>query len=71
MGKFSELNLKWYEKDDLEALEEECHISEKSIEELKALVSDLYWEAQRVYAKAADLKSQVNAINEYIRLIET
>ena len=71
MGKFSELNLKWYEEDDLEALEEEYHISEKSIEELKALASDLYWEAQGLYAKVTDLESQADAINEYIRLIET
>lgn len=68
MGKFSELNLKWY---DLEALEEEYYISEKSIEELKALASDLYWEAQGLYAKVIDLESQADAINEYIRLIET
>lgn len=71
MGKFSKLNLKWYEEDDLEALEEEYHISEKSIEELKALASDLYWEAQGLYAKAIDLGNQADAISEYIRLIET
>lgn len=70
MGKFSELNLKWYEEDDLEALEEEYHISEKSIEELQRLASDLYWEAQGLYAKATDLESQTDTIREYIRLIE-
>lgn len=70
MGKFSELNLKWYEEDDLEVLEEEYHISEKSIEELKKLSSELYWEAQGLYARVTDLESQADAINEYIRLIE-
>lgn len=71
MGKFSELNLKRYEEDDLEALEEEYHISEKSIEELKVLASDLYWEAQGLSVKVTDLESQADAIKEYIRLIET
>lgn len=71
MGKFSELNLKWYEENSLEELENEYHISEKSIEELQALASDLYWEAQRLYTKASDLENDAVVINEYIRLIET
>lgn len=71
MGKFSELNLKWYEEEDLEALEEEYHISGKSIEELEKLSSELYWEAQGLYAKVIDLEIQADTINEYIRLIET
>lgn len=71
MGKFSELNLKWYEEEDLEVLEEEYHISGKSIEELEKLSSELYWEAQGLYAKVIDLEIQADTINEYIRLIET
>ena len=42
MGKFSELDLKWYDEEDLEDLEEEFHISEMSVEDLDALASKLY-----------------------------
>lgn len=71
MGKFSELNLKWYEEEDLEDLDEEFHISGKSVEELEKLSSELYWQAQNLYATVCHLESQSDAIKEYIRLIET
>lgn len=71
MSKFSELDLKWYEKEDLEDLDEEFHISEKNIEELDQLSSELYWQAQNLYATVCHLESQADAIKEYIRLIET
>lgn len=71
MGKFSELNLTWYEEEDLEALDEEFHISEKSVEELQKLATELYWKAQNLYSTVCHLESQSDSIKEYIRLIET
>ena len=71
MGKFSELDLKWYEEEDLEDLEEEFHISEMSIEDLDALASKLYWNAQSLYSTVTHLESQSELIREYIRLIST
>lgn len=70
MGKFSELDLKWYEEDDLEDLDNEYHISEKSVEELIALASKLYWEAQGLYDQVTRLESQADTIRIYIRAIE-
>ena len=71
MGKFSELDLKWWEEEDLEDLDKEFHISEKSIKELEQLSTELYWQAQNLYATVCHLESQSDAIKEYIRLIET
>ena len=71
MGKFSELDLKWYEEEDLEDLDDEYHISEKSVEELDVLASKLYWEAQNLYDQVTRLESKAEAIQEYIRLIST
>ena len=71
MGKFSELDLKWYEEEDLEDLDDEYHISEKSVEELDVLASKLYWEAQCLYDQVTRLESKAEAIREYIRLIST
>ena len=71
MGKFSELDLKWYEEEDLEALDDEYHISEKSIEELNVLASKLFWEAESLYDQVTRLESKAEAIREYIRVIAT
>ena len=71
MGKFSELNLKWFEEEDLEDLEDEFHISEMSIEDLDALASKLYWDAQSLYSTVTRLEGQSELIREYIRLIST
>ena len=71
MGKFSELNLKWFEEEDLEDLEEEFHISEMSVEDLDALASKLYWDAQSLYGAVTRLEGQSELIQEYIRLIST
>ena len=71
MGKFSELDLKWYDEEDLEDLEEEFHISEMSVEDLDALASKLYWNAQSLYSTVTRLESQSELIREYIRLIST
>lgn len=58
-------------KEDLEALDEEFHISEMNIEELQKLSTTLYWKAQNLYSTTCLLKSYSDVIKEYIRLIET
>ena len=70
MGKFSELNLYWWEEEDLEDLDEEFHISEKTTEELNKLTTKLYWEAQGLVDQANRLESKADAIRRYLDLIE-
>ena len=71
MGKFSEFdNLYWWEEEDLEDLDEEFHISEKTIEELNNLAAKLYWEAQGLIDQANRLESKADAIRRYLDLIE-
>ena len=71
MGKFSELNIHWWEEEDLEDLEEEYHISELSFQELDKLATSLYWEAQGYIETANRLESKADAIRSYIRAIDT
>jgi hypothetical protein len=70
MGKFSELDLKWYEEEDLEDLDDEYHISGKTTEELNKLATKLYWEAQGLVDQANRLESKADAIRRYLDLIE-
>ena len=71
MGKFSELDLHyWWEEDDLEELDEEFHITEKTVEELNALATKLYWEAQGLIDRANGLESKAETIRRYLDLIE-
>jgi hypothetical protein len=70
MGKFSELNLYWWEEEDLEDLDEEFHISEKTTEELNKLATKLYWDAQGLVDEANRLESKADTIRRYLDLIE-
>ena len=70
MGKFSELDLYWWEEEDLEDLDEEFHISEKTTEELNKLATKLYWDAQGLVDQANRLESKADAIRRYLDLIE-
>lgn len=70
MGKFSELDLKWYEKEVLEDLEYEFHISERTAEELNALATNLYWKAQNLFDEANTLEGKSGIIRRYLDLIE-
>ena len=70
MGKFSELDLYWWEEEDLEDLDEEFHISEKTTEELNKLATKLYWDAQGLIDEANRLESKADAIRRYLDLIE-
>ena len=70
MGKFSELDLYWWEEEDLEDLENEFHLTEKTTEELNKLATKLYWEAQGLIDQANRLESKADAIRRYLDLIE-
>ena len=70
MGKFSELDLYWWEEEDLEDLDEEFHISKKTTEELNTLATKLYWEAQGLIDEANRMESKADAIRRYLELIE-
>ena len=71
MGKFSELDLHWWEEEDLEDIDEEYHISEMSLTELDKLATSLDWEAQSYIETANRLESKADAIRSYIRAIDT
>ena len=70
MGKFSELDLHWWEEEVLEDLEYEFHISERTTEELSALATNLYWKAQRLIKEANRLESKFDTICRYLDIIE-
>ena len=70
MGKFSKLDLYWWEEEDLEDLEDEFHLTEKTTEELNKLATKLYWEAQGLIDQANRLESKADTIRRYLDLIE-
>ena len=70
MSKFSELNLYWWEREELEDLDEELHISEKTAEELDKLATKLYWDAQGLVEEANRLESKADTIRRYLDLIK-
>ena len=70
MGKFDDYKLSWWEKDELEDLEDEFHITEKTTEELDEFADKLYWKAQRLIDEANYLETRADVIRSYINLIE-
>ena len=70
MGKFSELDLHWWEEEVLEDLEYEFHISERTTEELSALATNLYWKAQNLIDETNTLEGKSDIIRRYLDLIE-
>ena len=70
MGKFSELDLHWWEEEVLEDLEYEFHISERTAEELNTLATNLYWKAQNLIDEANTLEGKSDVIRRYLDLIE-
>lgn len=69
MGKFSNLDLKWYEEEDLEDLEEEYPgLFNKTPEELDEMASELYWKAENLYAEVTRLESQADSIRLYLKV---
>lgn len=67
MGKFSELNLRWYEEEDLEDLEAEYPgLFDKSREEL----DKFDWKAQNLIEEANSLESKADVIRTYLEATE-
>lgn len=70
MGKFSELNLKWWLEEDLEDLFEEYpELNDMSIEQMNEFARKLYWEAQSYIDQANSIENKANALQEYIKAI--
>lgn len=71
MGRFSELNLTWWQEEDLEdLLEDYPNLLEMSAEELNKLVRQLYWEANGLVEQANRLESKADAIKTYLKVTE-
>lgn len=71
MGKFSELDLKWYEEEDLEDLETEYPgLFDKSREDLDKFATQLYRKAQKLIEEANSLESKVDVIRTYLDATE-
>lgn len=67
MGKFSNLNLKWWQEEDLEDLEEEYPgLFDKSREELAQMINQLYWKAQGLIEEANALENQADTIQNFL-----
>lgn len=70
MGKFSELNLKWWLEEDLEDLFEEYpELNDMSIEQMNEFIRKLYWEAQGYIDQANSIENKADALWEYIKAI--
>lgn len=71
MGKFSELDLKWYEEEDLEDLEAKYPgLFDKSREDLDKFATQLYWKAQNLIEEANSLESKADVIRTYLGATE-
>lgn len=71
MGKFSELDLKWYEEEDLEDLEAEYSgLFDKLREDLDKFATQLYWKAQNLIEEANSLESKADVIRTYLDATE-
>lgn len=68
MGKFSELDLEWYEEEDLEA--EYPGLFDKSREDLDKFATQLYWKAQNLIEEANSLESKADVIRTYLDATE-
>lgn len=71
MKEISNLNLTWWQKEDLEELNEKYPgFFDKSIEELKQLQQQLNWEAEATYDTVQKLESEVAMIEIYMNAIK-
>lgn len=71
MKEISNLNLTWWQKEDLEELNEKYPgFFNKSIKELKQLQQRLNWEAEAAYDTVQKLESEAAMIEIYINAIK-
>lgn len=70
VNNISDLNLTWWQKEDLEELNEKYPgFFDKSIEELEYLQQQLNWEAEATYDTVQKLESEAAMIELYINTI--
>ena len=71
MKNFSELNLEWWQEEDLQDLFEEYPELEKmNIEELENFAKSLYWKASGLIDQANSLENKADIIRIYIKAIK-
>lgn len=65
------LDLKWYEKDEIEDLIEEYpHLLEMPLNEIKKFKTELYWKAQGLIDRAYAIESKADALQIIIDAME-
>ena len=65
------LDLKWWEKEDIEDLIEEYpQLLEMSLNEIKRLKTELYWESQRLMDRAYVIESKADSLQTLINELE-
>lgn len=70
MDRFSNLDLTWWQKEDLEELNEKYPgFFDKSIEELEYLQQQLNWKAEIAYDTVQKLESEAAMIELYVNAI--
>lgn len=70
MGRFSELDLHLWLKEDLEDLFEEYpELNDMSIEQMDEFARKLYWEAQGYIDQANSMENKADILREYIKAI--
>lgn len=65
------LDLQWWEKDDIEDLIEEYpQLLEMSLDEIKKLKTELYWESQGLIDRAYAIESKADSLQILINELE-
>lgn len=67
----SNLDLQWWEKEDIEdLLEEYPQLLEMSLDEIKKLKTELYWESQGLIDRAYAIESKADPLQILINELE-
>ena len=70
-NKFSELDLKWWEKEDLEDLFEEYpELNDMSVEQIEEFSRKLRRESQNYYDLSMTINTKADILQEYIKAIK-
>ena len=65
------LDLKWWKKEDIEELIEEYpQLLEMSLDEIKKLKTELYWESQHLIDRANIIESKADSLQTLINKLE-
>ena len=67
----STLDLQWWKKEDIEELIEEYpQLLEMSLDEIKKLKTELYWESQHLIDRANIIESKADSLQTLINKME-